>query len=135
MNFVLAIIKGFSQLLFQENIILGLLMIVGLGIAFPMSLMLALVGNISSILAAFLIGAPKGIVETGVYGFNGILIGTMVAFYVKQTPIALLITVVGSIFAAIIFFILTRNNVHPFAFPFVLVAWIILILIKLLKIN
>lgn len=135
MNFVLAIIRGFSQVFFQENIILGIFIILGILFASPTALILAVVGNISSYFISNLIGVQKNLIEIGVYGFNGVLIGTMISFYIKDFPIALIVTIIASAIASIIFYILFKNQIPPFAFPFVITAWTIVILIKIFKLG
>lgn len=133
MNFIPIIFKGFGQVLFQENILFGFLLAIGLGLASPITLLLSFLGNITGSLMAILFNVKKGFIEAGLYGFNGVLIGAMVSFYIKQFPIAILVTFVASLVAAILFYLLFRNNIPPFAAPFVLVAWAIIILLKLLK--
>lgn len=135
MNIINAVLHGFSQALFQENIIFGILIAVGFLIASPIALILALLGNVSSIISSNLLGAPKNLIETGFYSFNGVLIGAMVSFYVKQLSHALVVTIIASILATIIFHLLFRNHIPPFTFPFVLMSWVLVILLKFLKLG
>lgn len=135
MSFIYTILNGFSQIFFQENIALGILIGIGLFIASPLTLILALLGNISSVITSYLVGVPKDIINTGFYSFNGVLIGTMVAFYIKQLPLALVITLIASILGTLIFSVLFKNHIHPFAFPFAVIGWILVGIIKFLRLG
>jgi urea transporter len=108
---------------------------VALGIASPVVLLLGLFGDISSLITAQFIGAQKSMIETGAYGFNGILIGMVAHLYLKNLPVEIVVTIVLSSIAAVIFFILSKNGFAPFSLPLVLMAWIILILVKFLKLG
>lgn len=63
MNIINAVLHGFSQVLFQENIIFGILIAVGFLIASPIALILALLGNVSFVISSNLLGAPKNLIE------------------------------------------------------------------------
>lgn len=133
MDLIQIIVKGFSQIFFQTNTLFGLIVMVGLGFAAPMGLIFALMGNISGFLAAQIIGAEMSLIEKGLFGYNGVFVGLMVYTFVKNMPLALILVIVGSIIAAIISYYLLRNHISPFAAPFVLVCWGILILLKVFK--
>ncbi|MBI2326807.1 urea transporter [Candidatus Curtissbacteria bacterium] len=133
MNYIAIILKGFSHVFFQESILLGLVIVGGLAMVSPIALLLALVGNITGFFTSTLLGVKKPIVELGIYGFNGVLIGCMVAFYVKQLPMAVVITIVTSALAAAIFYLFFRNQIPAFALPFTLMGWLILMLLKYFK--
>lgn len=134
-NLVFTIVKGFPQIFFQENLILGLLLIAALAIFSPIGLLLAVVGNVTGILVGTLLGAKKSVIDAGLFGFNGVLIGTMVSFYIKQFPMALVVTVLACAAAAVIYYLFLKNNIPAFAAPFVLAAWIILIILRFIKLN
>lgn len=127
------IITGFSQIFFQTNNIFGVFVMIGLGIISPLGFLFALIGNISGFLTAQAIGAEKDAVVNGLFGYNGVFIGLMVYTFVKNIPFAFILVIVGSTVAAVISYYLLRNHISPFAAPFVLVCWGILILLKTLK--
>lgn len=138
-------IYGFSNVFFQENIILGILIIVGMAIASPTMILLASIGNIvaTGTIAAInlvpqlspLLGKTKYVIDTGLLGFNGVLIGSAVSFYLKDVPTAILLTIVASILSAIIFTFLFRNGIPPFAAPFAIMGWLIVLAIKYFKLG
>ncbi|MBI3342058.1 urea transporter [Candidatus Curtissbacteria bacterium] len=133
MIFALTILRGFSYVFFSQNVLLGTTIAISLGIFSPIALLMAAIGNLVGILAAMLLGVKQSVIETGAFGFNGILIGVMVAFYVKQIPMAILLTVIASAAAALIYYLFFKNNVPALAFPFALTGWGILIFLKYFK--
>lgn len=102
----------------------------GLTIASPIALLLALIGNITSYITASLLGADKATIELGKFGFNGVLIGAAASVYIKQLPAAIAATVIAACIGAFIYYFLLRNHIEPFAVPFVLAAWGIILLAK-----
>lgn len=134
-NLIFIVLKGFSQVLFLENTLMGILIIAGLSISSPIALILALIGNIAGTITASLIGVEKQVIDAGRFGFNGVLIGIVSSLYIKQLPISIVVTIIASVIAAILFYILLRNNIQPFSAPFVLLAWVIIIVVKFLKLS
>jgi urea transporter len=128
-------LKGFSQVFFQENILMGLLIAIGLGIASPLALLLAAIGGITMSLFSSFFGVNKALYETGVTAFNGILIGCAMSFYIKSLSLSLVFVLVGSILGAIIFYLLIKNHITPFALPFIMVAFIMLFMVNFFKIH
>ena len=60
MDILITLVKGFSQVfLGQQNIVLGLLVIIGLFITSPSILLLTIIGNITGSLTALALGAEK----------------------------------------------------------------------------
>lgn len=132
MNTLLIIIRGFSQIAVQNNLFLGTAIILGLTIVSPITLLLTLIGNITGILTGLLVGGDRTAIEIGKFGFNGVLIGSAVSLYIKQLPIAFVVTIVAACLGAIIYYFLLRNHIEPFVIPFALLAWAIVLLSKFL---
>src|SRR4029079_4924904 len=103
------LLKGFGEVLFLENPLAGAFVAIGIGIVSPLTLVFAIIGNIIASLTGHIIGAPKQLVDAGVYGFNGVLLGCAVAFYVKNNlPFSLVLVICGSIFAAVLFYFISK---------------------------
>ncbi|MBI3485387.1 urea transporter [Candidatus Daviesbacteria bacterium] len=130
MVYLQILLKAFSQVFFQENIYLGALIILGLLIASPIALLLALVGDISSLITANFLNVQKEAFTSGHYAFNGILIGTAISFYIKDLPLALVLTILASMLATLFYHQLFKNNLTPLASPFILITWGVLFLAK-----
>lgn len=124
------LLKGFSQIFFQENIVMGALVAIGLAIASPISLLLALIGGASSALLNKVFGYDPSLYSAGLAAFNGIMIGCAMAFYLKSLPVSILATIVGSIIGGFIFLVLTKNGITPYALPFVLVTFATIFVVK-----
>ena len=130
MDFIGTVLKSFSQVFFQNNIILGALIVLGLLIASPTTLLLALIGSITSIVASNKLFTAKAINDMYQYGFNGVLIGAAMAFYFKNLPGGIALTILSSIVAVFIFHQLFKSNIPPLAAPFLIVTWLLLLLVN-----
>ncbi len=133
MNLLSAILNGFSQVFLQENLLFGIFVAIGLGITSPISLLFALVGLATSLITAHLIGAKEAVINSGLYSFNGILIGITASYFIKQIPIAVGSAVILSAMGTLLYFAISKNNILPFTTPFVLSGWIILLLLRFIK--
>lgn len=132
MDTVFTILKGFSLVFFQNNIILGALIVLGLLIASPITLLLALIGNVTSIIVGNkLFNTPKAMNDIQQYGFNGVLIGAAIAFYIKNISLGVALTIIASILAVFIFHQLFKSQIPPLAAPFLIVIWMLLVLLKI----
>ncbi len=123
LDFGTMLLKGFSQIFFQENILMGILIVIGLAIASPIALALALIGGASSALVGKFLGYDPGLYAAGVAAFNGIMIGCAMSFYFKSVPFAVVATVLGSLIGGVLFFLLSKYGITPYALPFVFVTF------------
>ncbi len=133
MQIIAQVLNSFSQLFFQSNAILGAIIVVSYGVFSPIGLGLALVGAVATNVTATLLGLPKEIIGDGVAGFNGVLVGAALAYFVKDIPSALIITLVLSILCAVFSILFYKTNIPPLAAPFVMSIWVFLLLSKYLK--
>lgn len=86
-RFVDEILRGFGQVMFQNSPITGLLFLIGVfggGWQFGVS---ALLGTAASTLTAHWLGVPGSAIQSGLYGYNGTLVGVALAFYLSDTAI------------------------------------------------
>ncbi len=102
MQFILTVLKSFSEVFFQENAFFGVLILIGLAVISPISALFAVIGSFTANLTGSFLETNKGFHGSGVYGLNGVLIGTAIAFYLKYLPLSFSLVIVGSIIAAII---------------------------------
>ena len=119
------LLRGFGQIFFQDNLLTGILVALGIGIASPTSLLLAIVGGGVSALIAKALGYDPTLYAAGLAAFNGVLIGCAAAFYIKSLPTSVLVTVVGAAVGGLIFYLLAKYNITPYALPFTLVAFLV----------
>ena|ERR1700677_2429181 len=133
MKFIESILHGYSQVFLQKNAILGVLIMIGLGIASPVVLAMTLLGALTALGMGLALGASKTALETGLYCFNGVLIGASVSVFVKQMPATIIVTVIASIIGSLIFYLLTKNHLTALSFPFVLVTWVVILSARYIK--
>ena len=73
--------RGVGQVMFQNNAVSGLLMLVGIACNSWLLALFALLGNFVGTLTAFFSGYSKEDIEDGLYGFNGTLVGIAVGIF------------------------------------------------------
>lgn len=133
MQVLYTILKSYSQVFLQDNWLLGALIIIGLAIASPIALLLSFVGLCSSVGTALLLEVPKHTIESGLYGFNAVLVGVAASVFIKSIPASILVTVIASIITALIFYAFSKNNMTALTLPFVLMGWGIILTAKYFK--
>ena len=129
-EFVQILLKGFSQVFFQDRVVMGALVALGLGIASPIALALALLGAVVSIVVANMLGIDANLYREGVTAFSGILIGCVASFYCKSLPTSVLVVIVGAALGSLVFYALVKHHITPFAVPFVIVTFLIVIAVN-----
>lgn len=123
-NILLAIGRGIGQVMFQENALSGLIMLVGLLCGSWQAAILALCGNIVGTLTAYLAGFDRVDIQRGLYGFNGTLVGIAVGVFMKIEPWTLLLLILGAALSSLLYHRWPlRSVISPFTAPFILVTW------------
>ena len=74
-NSLLILGRGIGQVMFQNNALSGLLMLIGIFLGSWQMGILAVCGNIVSTLTAYFSGYERNDIREGLYGFNGTLVG------------------------------------------------------------
>ncbi len=136
-GFVDTLLRGTGQVMFQNNPITGLLFLVGifynsyqLGIA-------AVIGLLASTVAAMLLGADRNLIRAGLFGFNGVLTGIGLAFFIQLqwSPVLVLYIIFGGVLSTIVFMALANFfstwDMPALTAPFVLTAWLFLFAVLL----
>ena len=135
-NFITVCLKGASQVVFMENVVTGALFLVAIFYASFVSQSWvtsigAIVGVIVATAVAYMLDFDASSRASGLFGFNGILIGVALPTFVAPSPElwlyiivgAALTTIVTAAFAAT----LTKSwGVPGSTGPFVLIAWLML---------
>jgi len=127
-NYLVSFLNSFSQVFLVENKFFGLLIIVSLLLVQPRVGIFSILGGIVSIIFGLLIGIDKSIIQTGVIGFNSVLIGAASAMLLPKNEVAIAVTIFASILAVLFQLIFLKNNISVFTLPFALVAIIIFLL-------
>lgn len=126
-SFVDAVLRGCGQVMFQNNPLTGLLFFAGMFYNSWELGLCALLGTIVSTGTAMLLGADRGAVGAGLFGFNGTLAGVALPFYFVFSPELLLYVVLNAALSTIIMAALMnflgKWGVPALTAPFVLATW------------
>jgi urea transporter len=136
-GFVDTLLRGTGQVMFQNNPVTGLLFLVGifynsyeLGIA-------GLIGLLASTVAAIVLRADRNLIRAGLFGYNGILTGIGLAFFVRLQwgPAIVVYIILGGILSTIVFMALANFfstwDMPALTAPFVLTTWLFLFAVLL----
>lgn len=130
-NTVTALSKGIGQVMFQGNTLSGLLMLLGLLLASWQTALLALLGNASSTLMAYLCRYNRSDIREGLYGFNGTLVGIAVGVFMPINAAAIAVLVVASALSGVVARLFAMQKfVGGYTAPFILVTWAVLALCR-----
>lgn len=118
--------RGLGQVMFQNNAVSGLLMLVGIVCNSWLLALLALLGNFVGTVTAFFSGYSKEDIEDGLYGFNGTLVGIAVGVFMEPGVASLLLLVAGSMLSTWIARVFAYQKLLPgFTAPFILAVWLL----------
>lgn len=118
--------KGYSQVIFQNNFITGLLFFIAVSINAPISALYGFLGALLSSIIAYIFIAPLNEINAGIYGFNAVLCAIVFAGTNFRDAIWVMLSVLLSLLFS---HALSSNNIIQLTFPFVASS----ILVSLLK--
>lgn len=126
MQVVQVILRGIGQVMLQNNVLSGILMLIGIAAGDWQAALLALAGNIVGNVAAWWFRYPVREIQEGLYGFNSTLIGIAVGVFFHIGWWSLLLVVSGSIVSTWLmhFFLLIRKP--GYTAPFIIATWLLL---------
>jgi urea transporter len=124
--------RGFGQVMFQDNIWVGILFFIGIFINRPIAAITAAAGAALSAILAYLLGIPLPDIYMGLLSYNAVLCAITFAGK-KNIDIGLvLISVVLSVLITIQ---MGRMSLPVLTFPFVLASWLTLIVKQALALK
>jgi urea transporter len=120
--------RGVGQVMFQNNALSGILMLVGIGCnSLPMCLF-ALLGTIISTLTAVVLKYSEENIENGLYGFNGTLVGIAVPCFMAINVWSVVLMVIASVAATFVARGFEKQKLIPtLTAPFVILTWVMLL--------
>lgn len=126
-----ALLNGFSQVLLQRNPVCGLLCLLAIFVSAPSSLGGALLGAVAGLLTAQRRGYAKSGRQSGVYSYNGVLLGLLICHRFDWSPLLpLLIIACGGLSAMLTHAWLQRTPhascLKAYTAPFVLFSWVLI---------
>lgn len=119
--------RGIGQVMFQDNALSGLLMLIGVGMGHGPLALWALGGNLVGTLTAYLGGCNRADIRHGLYGFNGTLVGIAAGIWMPFTPLAVLLMALAAALSTGIAAAFNRQHQLPaLTAPFILATWMLL---------
>ncbi len=124
-KFLKTLLRGVSQVMLQDNVATGVLFLAGIFINSWLMGVGAILGVLTSTTAAILFRYEQKDIETGIYGFNGTLVGVAVFFFYGFSAVAVIAIIVGAVFSSIITYWMKKVKVPPYTAPFVISTWVL----------
>src|SRR5919108_5411431 len=94
-GFVDTLLRGTGQVMFQNNPLTGLLFLIGIFYNSRLLGVAALIGLVSSTATAMILRVDQPLIRAGLFGFNGILVGIGLAFFLEFAPLLAVYIVLG----------------------------------------
>jgi len=127
LNFATAIFTGISEVMFQANILTGILFLIGILLCSPELAGWAMVGSIIGLIAGITEHVPETALGQGLYGYNGALAAMGMALYRPS----ILLPVVAASLSAPITDRFPQLGLSALTAPFVISCWISIALDKI----
>ncbi len=128
--FLKTVLKGFGQIMLQENALTGFLFLAGIFYGSVFMGFAALTAAIAGTLTAKFAKFDQQNIAEGIYGFSPALTGVALALFFKFHVIIWVCIVAGAAIAALLQHFFLKRKIPVFTFPFVLTTWIFIALIS-----
>ena len=125
LKIISAVSKGIGQVMFQENVITGIIFFIGLLISSRISALYALLGSSLGVVVSFALSLPLNWINIGLFGFNGVLCG--LAFSNKKWNY-LVLGIAAIVVSVFITYGIINLGIISLTAPFVISTWLILLL-------
>lgn len=135
-RFVDIVLRGAGQVMFQGNPLTGLLFLAGIWWGAVVSgtaavAVGAVLGLVVATVTAQLLNPDPGSLRSGLYGFNGILVGAALPTFLDGGPVLWVYLVLGAAMSTVVFMAVSKVfetwHVPALTFPFNLVTWVLLL--------
>jgi urea transporter len=124
------LLRGTGQVMFQNNPLTGLIFLAGIFVNSSKLGGFGLLGLATSTFAAYLLGVDRTLIRNGLFGFNGILVGIGLAFFLNYNGLLIGYVILGGILSTIAMMALATLfavwDMPALTAPFVLTAWLLL---------
>jgi urea transporter len=122
-----ALSMGASQVMFQANILTGIIFFAAILASSRANALYALLGSLAGMLIALALSFPLPLISIGIYGYNGVLCGIAFASAKKH---ALALAIAASALSVFIVYAFPLIGAPALTAPFVFSTWIVLALGK-----
>ncbi len=121
-----SVLRGVGQVMFQNNSYSGLLFLIGIAVNSLLFALAAFAGAAISTVSARLLGADRALVRSGMFGFNGALVGVALLYFLRPEPLTwaclVLAAFCATVLMAAMLVLFRRSGLPVLTAPFVLVA-------------
>jgi len=122
------ITKGVGEVMFQDNVITGIIFVVAILVNSRISAAFAVIGALGGLLTALVMQSPETPMHLGLYGFNSVLCAIAVGgvfFYLNWWTFfyALGCVLLGSIATAAFGVLLSPIGMPALTWPFIAITW------------
>lgn len=128
--FIGQLLKGFSQIMLQDNSLTGFFIIIGIFIGNLQCGMAAVLAATAGTLWAHLSKYDQTEINSGLYGFSPALTGVVMIAFFSSTLLTWCLVIAGGVAAAWIQHIFIFRKIPAYTFPFVVVAWTFIISVR-----
>jgi urea transporter len=115
------IFKSFSQIMFQNNVLSGFLILLGIALRSKRTAILALIAVGIATIFAMLLSQPHNEINVGLYGFNAVLCAAALTGKLRKSLIPVC---VASVISAWIFVFMHDQGIIALTAPFVIATWL-----------
>jgi urea transporter len=125
-----ASLKGISQVIFIENVVSGIIILIAISISSWYLGLMALLSSFIGTLIAKVGGANEGSLNSGLYGYNSVLTGMALTLFLTGSTkwiIALVGAAITAIFAAAMVHFMKNSTIPILTFPFIVFTWFMLL--------
>ncbi len=122
-----ALSMGFSQVMFQANILTGILFLAAITVNSRTNALFALLGSLVGMIVALALSFPLGLITIGIYGYNGVLCGIAFAGAKKH---AFALAIASIALSTLLVFAIQATGISVLTSSFVFATWIMLSLGK-----
>lgn len=129
-------LKGTSQVFFMENIWTGILFLIAIFCSSAassnyMTFIGAIIGVATATITAQLLNTNKDMLEAGLYGFNGVLVGIALPTFIATSPALVFIIIFGSMLSVVVTDTFNNSLTKKLGIPgstgpFVLCGWLMM---------
>lgn len=139
-DWAMALLNGGSQIFLLRHPLCGLLCLLSIAWGAPQLLGGALLGGFVGWLTAVRRHYPQADINSGMYGYNGVLLGLLLSAKLAWSPLLPLLIFVGAGLSSLLLNHWLRHNRRhaswpAYTAPFVLLSWLLLALTDSLQLN
>lgn len=127
---ILNSLKGISQVIFIENALSGVIILIAISMSSWLLGLFALLSSIIGTLTGKICGANEDSLNIGLFGYNSVLTGMALTLFLTGSTrwvIALVCAAITAILVAAMMHIMEKTDIRILTFPYIIITWIMLL--------